>query len=108
MVVELLLLVLLVLLLRVWARCVLCWCGGAGRIHQVVVVLQPHLCQRILMSQAGRAGRGVMIAETLVVVRVLPKGGRGGVRVRQRTEPIVPGVLAHLVHLNVRLRLGRQ
>uniref|UniRef100_A0A2M3ZM73 Putative secreted peptide n=1 Tax=Anopheles braziliensis TaxID=58242 RepID=A0A2M3ZM73_9DIPT len=101
-----LLLLQLGLVLRLWTL-VLRWCG-AGCIHQVVVVLQPHLCQRILMSQAGRAGRGVMVTETLVIVRVLSQCGGCRVRIRQRTEPIIPGVLAHLVHLNVRLRLRRQ
>lgn len=36
-----------------------------------VVVLKVHLCQRILMSQAGGSGRCVVVTETLVVVGVL-------------------------------------
>lgn len=36
-----------------------------------VVVPKFHLCQRVLMSQAGGSGRCVVVTETLVVVRVL-------------------------------------
>lgn len=77
--------------------------GGAA-----VVVFQLHLCQRVLMSQAGGSGRRVVVPEALVVVRVLFEGGRGGVRVLQGAQTVVAGVLAHVVHLDVRLGLGRQ
>lgn len=40
-----------------------------------VVVLKFHLCQRILMSQAGSAGRCMVVSEALVVVGILSQGG---------------------------------
>lgn len=81
--------------------------GVGGAAAAAVVVFQLHLCQRVLMSQAGGSGRRVVVPEALVVVRVLFEGGRGGVRVLQGTQTVVAGVLAHVVHLDVRLGLGR-
>lgn len=40
-----------------------------------VVVLKFHLCQRVLMSQAGGSGRCVVVTEALVVVGFLSQGG---------------------------------